>query len=97
MVDDDNFLIDFNGSIVYFAYADSSHILIVVDGTDQHLRASVRVTHRCGNIVKNRFKQWNHIGARFTCVKAGGACLGGSKHKRTIKLRLVCVQFKKEF
>ena len=43
MVDNDCFLIDFQGTVVYFTDTDTSDILIVIDRTDQYLCAGIRI------------------------------------------------------
>ena len=63
VVDDHHLLVDLNASVVYLAYADPSHIFIVVNGADQNLGAGVRISFRCRNVIDNGFKQGNHVGA----------------------------------
>ena len=44
MVDQENFLIHADGTVFYFAYTDTSYILIVVDGADEYLGGSFRIS-----------------------------------------------------
>ncbi len=49
-------LIDFQTAVVYFAHTDTSHIFIVINGTDQNLCAGIRVSFRRRDILQNGFK-----------------------------------------
>ena len=63
VVADDDLLIDGDRAIVNLADTDASHILIVVDGADQHLRACLGIALRRGDIVEDRLKQRGHVDA----------------------------------
>ena len=56
VVDDHHLLIDLNASVIYLAYADPSHIFIVVNGADQNLGAGFRIALRCRNVINYGFK-----------------------------------------
>ena len=61
MVDNDNLLVNFDGTVVHLADADPADIFIVVDRADQYLRAGIGITDRGGNIIQDRLKQRDHV------------------------------------
>ena len=65
MVDDDYLLIHLHAAVVHLAYADASHIFIIIDGADQHLGAGFGVALGSRDIVQDSLKQGNHAASRF--------------------------------
>ena len=61
VVDKDHLLIDADGSVIDFSDSDTAHVLIVVNGADQHLSGSFRVSLRSGDVVEDRLKERLHI------------------------------------
>ena len=49
-------LYELDRTVLNFTNSDTSNIFIVVDGTDEHLGRSFRISLRCRNIVKDRLK-----------------------------------------
>ncbi len=74
MVDNDHFLIDFDGTVVYLTHTDTAHILVVVDGADQHLGACIGVTLGCRDMLDDGVKERRHIAAFYG--KLCGGCTG---------------------
>ena len=56
MIADHHFLIHPDHPVVYLAYADTSHVFVIVDGADQNLSACLRVALRSRNIVYDGFE-----------------------------------------
>ena len=92
MIDDDDFLIDFNGPVIHFADADASYIFVVIYRADQYLRARVRITCRRRNMLDDRVEKGRHIATLYSELRAGGAGLGGSVDEGTVQLLVVSVQ-----
>ena len=92
MVDNDCFLIDFQGTVVYFTDTDTSDILIVIDRTDQYLCAGIRITGWCRNIVYNRLEERCHIFLLIIevvhCVSVSCGCI----NKWAVKLLVGSIQ-----
>ena len=97
VVHDDHFLIDLGGAVVHFADADSSHVLVVVDGAHQKLGARVGIALRRGNVLDDGVKERGHILALDRKLRGGGAGLCGSVDEGTVKLLVVGVQIHEEF
>ena len=81
MVDNNHILIDGDGTVIYLSDTDTSDIFIVIDGADQYLGWSFRVSFRCGNVIKDRFKQRLHIFHLIRDLKCSYTILGRSIHK----------------
>ena len=56
MIHQHHFLIHRNLAVIYFTDADTSNVLIIVNGTDQYLCPCFRIPFRCRNIIQNRLK-----------------------------------------
>ena len=52
MVDNNHILVDGDGTVIYLSDTDTSDIFIVIDGADQYLGRSFRVSFRCGNVIR---------------------------------------------
>ena len=92
MVYYDHVLVYTDRSIVHFADADSAHIFIVIDGTDQYLCGGIRVSFRSGNVFQNRLKERNHIFRLVIEFQNGVSGFGRSVDKRAVELAVVCIQ-----
>ena len=96
VVYNDNLLIDLYGTIVHLSHADSSHILVIIDGADKHLGSGSGVSLGSGDIVEDGFKKRLHVFPRHVQIQSGGACLCGGIDERAVKLGIVRVQIKEQ-
>ena len=92
-----NLLIDLYGTVVNLSHADSSHILIVIDGADKYLGSGLGVSLGSRDIVDYGFKERLHVFPGHVQIQSGGACLCGGIDERAVKLGVVRVQIKEQF
>ena len=96
VIDQRNFLVHANRTVVHLTHADAANILVVVDRADQNLGRRFRIALRCRNVVDDGLKQRLHIRIvavqRILCPTA--AC--GSKDKRTLELLLARIEIHEE-
>ena len=96
-IDNDNILIDLNRSVADFADTDTADIFIIVNGADQSLSRSIRITFRCRDVFNDRFKERLHILAFFVKFEHGDTGFCGSIDERTVKLFIGSVQINEKF
>ena len=92
MVDNDCFLIDFQGAIVHFTDTDTSDILVIIDGTDQYLCAGIRITGWRRNIVYDRLEERRHIFLLIIEVVHGISISCGCIDEWAVKLLVRSIQ-----
>ncbi len=97
MVHNHTFLIYFEGSVIHFADTDSSHILIIINGADQNLGLSLRISFRSRNIFKNRLKKRGHVLFRIIDILFGKSGSCGCVNERALQLFIRCIQIHKQF
>jgi len=73
-----------NGASCDAADADSAHVLIIVNGGDQHLQRCLRIALRRIHIGHNGVEQGFEVGACFVGVKAGRAGTAGAVQERGV-------------
>ena len=91
-VDDNGILIYMDSTVAHFADADTAHIFVIINGTDQYLGFSVRVALRRRNMLDNCFKKRLHILAVFAKLQHGNTGFRGGIDERTVKLFVGSVQ-----
>ena len=96
MVYNHAFLIDLQRTVINFSDTDTSYILVVVNGADQHLGICIRISLRCRNIVHNCLKQRTHIYFRILQLFFGKAGSCRCENKRAVQLLIRCIQIHKQ-
>ena len=61
MVYQNHILIDFQFSVIYLTNADSAHVFIIINGTDQNLGIRIWIAFWSRNIFDDGIKQRHHI------------------------------------
>ena len=89
-------LVHADGTILHFADANAAHVLIVVDGADEHLGVGVRISLRSRNIVDDRLKERRHIHIRVVQIFLGKSALCGGVEERAVQLLVGRVQIHKQ-
>ena len=84
VVTDDHILVHTDGTVVYLTDTDTTYIFIIINGTDQYLGSSIRISFGSGNVVNDRLEQRLHIGTHFICIQGSDTCFGGSVYERTV-------------
>ncbi len=96
VVADDHFLVHLDNAVVHLADADAAHVLVVVDGADQHLCAGLGISLRGGNVVHDGLEEGLHIGAVSVGIHGSHACLRRGVDKGAVQLRIVRVQLQEQ-
>ena len=97
MVQKSKLLVDSNLTVFYFTDTDTSDIFVVVDGADQYLCVSVRITFRCRDIFQNGLKQRSHVFRCICKVKNCMACFCRCIQERAVKLLIRGFQIHEKF
>ena len=92
MVYQNALLIDSQTAVVYLADADTANEFIVINGADQYLGICIRVALRSRDRIDDRLKERTHIHFRVIQLAFCKAGPCRSKHKRTVKLFIGCIQ-----
>ena len=82
-----------DGAADHTAHHDPAHIVIVVQGVDQHLKRSVHIHVRSGDAFDDGAEQRFQVVAFVIHGQLGNALLGGGIDHREIQLVVVGVQF----
>ena len=97
MVEEHQLLIDGDGAVFDFSYADTAHIFVVIDGTDQYLGVCLGIAFGSGDIFENGLKQWLHVLRGILeiedCVPGLGRCV----EERTVELFVRSIQIHEKF
>ena len=91
-IDNHHILIYLQCTVFHLSYTDTSHILIVIDGTDQHLCRCFRISLRRRHIIQNRIQQRTHIFRFILHIPYSISAFRGSIYKRAIQLFFRSVQ-----
>ena len=78
------------------ANGDAPHILVVVDGGDQHLEGRVRLPLRRGDVLQNGVEQGLEVFGLLTRVQRGGSLSGGAVDKGAVQLFVGGVELHKQ-
>ncbi len=97
MVADYHLLVHADDAIVHLAHAYAAHILIVINGADEHLGRRIGIPFRRRNVVHNGLEERFHAVSRLSCVQGSHACLGGSVYKGAVQLGIIGIQFQEQF
>ena len=85
-----------NGAVVHLADSDAAHVLVVVDGADEHLGGGVGIPLRGRDVVEDGLKEGRHIRLRIVQLLLGKATLGGRVQEGAVQLLIGGVQIHKE-
>ena len=78
------------------AHGDTAHIVIIVDGGNQHLKRPLRIAGRRVNMGNDGFKQGSQVGSCLTGREAGRSFPGRTEHHRAVQLFVGGVQLQKK-
>ena len=92
LIDNDRIHTHFDRAVVHLSHADTAYILIVVDGADQYLGGSIRVSFRRRNIFQDRLKERLHVLFFIRQIQDSNSGFGGSVYKRTVQLVIGGIQ-----
>ena len=94
VVNNHNFLVDFDNTVVNLADTDTANIIIVIDCADKYLQRSLRVSFRSRDIFYYSFKKRNHVIRFIFYFIFGISASCRSKYKRAVKLLVIGIKFK---
>ena len=97
MIDQQGILVDPDAAAVDLADADPADIFVVIDGGDQHLERSFRITLRCRDIVEDRLEERGHVRRLITDLLHGVAFLRGCEDKGAVQLLVGSIQVHQQF
>lgn len=80
------------GAAADAANADTAHIIIVIDGGDQHLRRAFQIALGRGDIFQNRVKQRAQVLAGLAQIQRGGAQTGAGIDDGTVQRGFIRAQ-----
>ena len=80
------------GAAADAANADAAHIIIVIDGGDQHLRRAFQIALGRGDIFQNRVKQRAQVLAGLAQIQRGGAQTGAGIDDGTVQRGFIRAQ-----
>ena len=92
VVDENNILSDADGAVGNLADTDAADIVIIVNGRDQNLRGSLRISGRSRDVLDDGFEQRLHGNSGASKIKRCNSGLCGSKNKRAVELLIVCAK-----
>ena len=97
VVADGDFFIDMKHTALNASDGDTTDIIVVVDGRNEHLQRTFVVTLGCGNVIENGLKQRLEVFGCFEGRVGSGTCTAGAPDHRRIELFVRCIELQKQF
>ena len=96
IVADGDLLVHLDGAALHPANGNTTHVLVVVNGGNQHLQGGIGVTLRGVDILDDGLKQGLEIRAHFIGAVGSGALAAGAEDGGAVELLVRCIQVQQQ-